>query len=372
MKQLPLIITRSFRRGWNAGLDLVRGSILFLIIYGASGAGKSDLLRRIVADAHWEYPLQYYIELASEDDRAFGTYDLKGVLDAAHDLGLITPDGRERAARIVRANFEVISLEEIGPHSMWFVFQRLARQMGQPGPDYLPYFRRFFLSEEVKGRFPILDTAEINDTPHERFGKILSAMDQPARRTTAFTMKNKLRDILLSVPCVVFQDEADLLDWETIHALRGLCEGTRTPLCLVGTDLLRSRLERDHRLWTLATRVATCVELKRPIIADLEEALPNVDRAVVAALWEAGARNFRTINLILQSFQELQQENPGLKLTRRAVARAAERVLAAKQISEREITEGLMCDEAAERATSVQAVAEAPAKRMMKLAQAAG
>jgi DNA transposition AAA+ family ATPase len=134
------------------------------------------------------------------------------------------------------------------------------------------------------------------------------------------------------MPVLLIVDEADMLKAETLHDARQLCDSTRTPLVLAGTRLLEARLQRDPRLRPLATRVATQIELGAVTLKDLQAALPDLAEQVVLAIWQAGRGQFRTITLLLKELHKFQEANPGRRLTRKAVALAAEHLLAAVPI----------------------------------------
>jgi DNA transposition AAA+ family ATPase len=216
-------------------------------------------------------------------------------------------------------------------------------------------------------------TAEIMDKPRDLDAKILSAADQSPADHTRSTRHQAVRDLLDALPCVLFVDEADLLIPDSLHAIRGLSDITGTPICLAGTKHLEARLLKEPRLRPLATRVATRLELAPLNLADLQGALPQLDSPIVLDIWKASAGEFRTIMLILAALRRLHQENPGRKLTRRAVAMAAAGVLAARPIPRGSEEEDLECLEAAEADLGRRQVrpAEVP-QRSRQAARAAG
>ena len=229
--------------------------------------------------------------------------------------------------------FRMEDVRQISHFTFWGWCRWLATRLGRTAPSALAGLQLWEIDEEVSGRYPILIQGTVEDRPRDLEVKLLAQLespDNPARRIIDRWLR--LRDILEDMPILLIVDEADMLKAEVLHNIRQLCDSARTPLVLAGTRLLESRLQRDPRLRPLATRVATQIELGAVTLKDLQAALPGFTEQVILAIWQAGRGQFRTITLLLKILQKFQEENPGRRLTRKAVALAAEHLVAAVPI----------------------------------------
>ena len=372
MKKLPVFLPRSHRRVRQAIEQLMLGLIRCLFIIGGYGSGKTFELQWAMARFSWPEPPSL---IFSRLDRDSSRYNEAATVAIAEQLGLLDDRNRERVRMLIRYRFEAGNRPVIGPTVVSQYLNDITLRVGRPRPDPLKLLS--LLGIERQYRTPILVTAENTDKPHSLNLKILDSagIDSSWLHLQAAAIRSHLRSLLEIVPTAVLLDEADQLSKECIESFRLLTDATGTPLCLAGAGALANQLRRDTRLGAMATRVGVVLHLDEFTLKDLAEALPNVNSAAVAALFNAGCGSFRIINLILESFARLQQENPDLKLTPRSIGLASRPVFAHGLIDhsmdEETVLQG-RDESAAQEAQSIRTKVEAIARVPVRIRKAAG
>ncbi len=325
--KLPVILPRPHREFRNAVGQLMIGAIRYLVLVGDYGLGKTSLLGWVLAKFSWPEPTFLILNRIQDHDGG-RRYNLAAVLEIAERLGIVEERNRARGHLFFRLHFQAVDAPAVGGLTVLRWLKDVAVKLGKPRPDPLKCL--FLFGIEAEHRIPILVTAEVGDTVHSLSLKILDALGVRIHAGGWLALRSRLREILDLLPVVLFIDQADLLERNVLESLLPLGDGTATPICLAGAEQLADRLRagREKGLRAIGTRVGVHIRLTELTLPELSDALPALGREAILALWSAGQGNFRTINMILESLARLQQENPGLRLTRRSIDIAAEDVLA--------------------------------------------
>jgi len=332
---LPFIWTRGNRRAYNRVVEVASGKVDSTsdttIIYGVSGSGKSELSEKLCRDLAWEGPVGFYVRIIG-DEHNYSEFSLSEAVEFARKVGVITARDGDRGRQLLASRFQMDRLDRVGGAtlSQWLIW--VARRLGQPAPDPVALLPIRGITEEVRGRYPILVKARVRESPASLEVKLLQSLEAGSRWNWSHSRYFRLLDLLALVPIVLLLDEADTLDPESLHSIRQLCDQTQVPLVLLGTRSLEACLLSDRRLRPLATRVGARLELGRVTLPELRSALPDLPEKIVLAIWRSSEGHFRTVLLILKALQRLRQEQPGRRVSQKAVAIAAEQVLVARPV----------------------------------------
>ena len=325
--KIPIILPGPHREFRNAVQHLMIGAIRYLLLIGDYGLGKTSLLLWVLAKFSWPEPVALLLREIEDQDSSF-RYNLGAVLELAQELGILDEKNQSRGRNLFELQFEAEGVETVRGNTVRRWLKDIPAKLGKPRPN--PLRMMSFFGIEREHRLPLLVTVEIGENLRSLLAKIFDAMGIPFPGGQLFAVRSELRQILECLPMAIFIDQADLLEQHVIESLPQLVEDTGTPICLAGAEPLADRLRagKERGLRAVGTRMAVQIRLAELTLRELSEALPGVGSEPVAALYSAGQGNFRIINMILESFARLQQENPGLRLTRRSIDVAAQHVLA--------------------------------------------
>lgn len=363
----PFVVTRAVKRIAHPCHELARGDRQFLLLVSSSGQGKTAVLRWLRARLLWEEPLEHVIETITDAEQGGDVapwYTPESALAFAESILLVDPGTRDHAVAFLDKRIQWTDHGRVvGPDFRHWLDQ-LADSLGRPRPDALSLLRLYGIGNEVSTRYPVLVTGIITDTGRSLLMKLCEELQLPQLRGYTRSSAMYLRNWLRKLPVVIFLDEADTLSVEALREFQQVCSETGTPFLLSGTEQLVGRLHRNPQLRPLATRVELRMDLGYATAADLQAAFPHLAHEIVLTVWAASGRNFRIAIHIVDLLEEIRREKPGARLSKKAVAAVAQRVLAARAIRPEELEEAEAPLSPAAVAVAHALPAEIPARRM--------
>ena len=337
---LPYVITPGITTAYNRVREVatrpVDPSTAVTILYGSSGSGKSEVLKKVARELAWAgEPADYAKKIIMCYGGFHPSYTRLGEtqqVELAIKAGLLDNEdavGAEKFYALLRDRWRTSGeYRNVSGETVWGWFRFIAERLGLPRPDPMACLSLWGITEEPKNRFPILLNATVRDRPSHLQEKLLLALGQSSERRHQFRSLHVI-EILSKFPIVLIVDEADVLHEESLHALRQVCDDSGTPLVLGGTDRLRSRLLCHPELRPLATRVGLRIELGTVTLPDLHKSLPDMEDEIVLEVFRQGGEFFRTISILLIHLRRFQVRNPRARITREVVQLEAARVLTA-------------------------------------------
>ena len=330
----PKIWTRSALRNKAALLNAAqgRGGIRLIILEAAFGAGKTVFLDLIYSLLQWPFPANYYVRQLEEGEDAFHSEHMRTadeILDFFLELGVLPADMETEAdaylTHLSRRGKDML----LTPQQCLAFMDWVLERTNAAAPDPLRVMPLFGLRDAPRNRCPIRVTGEIADRPPSIVSKLLGVLLPPGAPRVTWLRSMYVVKVLKLLPCILLVDEADTLSVACLEELRQITDMSQTPLVLAGTRTLIARLETSNSLRALATRAGARVTLEPVSVADLRGACPEMKNDVLLEVWKASKRNFRVAMLIVGILRLMQEAYPGRALTKSAVMRAAEEVLAA-------------------------------------------
>ena len=325
--------TPSGMRFERACADMARGrsKVRLIILVADNGNGKSWEINQVCRTLQWPLPADYYVGRVHDvklRDEAGLEMLADDVLDFFEGLGLLpealVKDAERYFDHVLRGELKYLTGMDALNFLDWILLRTDA-----PEPDPLSLMPLFGFRETPAHRYPIRLTGEVGDRPASIVTKLLRVLEPRSAAGLRSFRSIRVFDILKGFPAMLLVDEADTLSVPCLEEIRQICDSSRTPLVLAGTQMLVTRIETSRSLRALATRAGARLTLAPVTIADLQGACPDMRNEILLDVWKASKRNFRVAILIVNMLRLMKQAYPGRPLTKKAVMCAAEDVFAA-------------------------------------------